>query len=246
MGPMAGLSHELYSAGMLNLSKSPSERDAASGQYRYLIIASVCLALIPTLWSSLDQTVARAFFSTPDFSPSAWLWVRVLNQYTPMVFRSLLLVCTLLWILVSITSRWKQWRLPLAFVVLAGIAGPGLAVNGIVKPIWERARPHQIVEFGGTQSFSKAGVLAEECSNNCSFVSGHAACGFFLSSLCLVLRRNKLAWMATGVITGALIGFARISNMDHWLSDVLWAFPVTLLSSWMVWWILWRFFNVET
>lgn len=123
--------------------------------------------------------------------------------------------------------------LAFAFFALAGIAGPGLAVNGIVKPIWERARPSQIQEFSGTQQFSRVGAFAEECSKDCSFVSGHAACGFF-SSLCLVFRKRRAVWIALGILAGSAIGFARVS-MSHWLSDVLWAFPVTLLSSWAVW-----------
>ncbi len=240
---MAGLSHGLYSACMINLFKLASERNIATRQYAYLLIASVCLALIPTLWSSLDLNLASASFSQPVDGVSTWRWVEALNRYTPSVFRALLLICAALWIAASLNSRWQRLRLPLAFVVLAGIAGPGLAVNGIVKPLWERARPNQVVEFGGTQQFSRAGDFAEECSKNCSFVSGHAACGFFLSSLFLVFRKRGMTWIATGFLAGALIGFARISSMDHWLSDVLWAFPVTLISSWMVWWALKRVYT---
>ena len=150
-----------------------------------------------------------------------------------------MLVCVLLWLIAGMQVRWRRWRFPLAFIALAGIAGPSLAVNGIVKPLWERARPSQIQEFGGTQHFSKVGVFSEECSKVCSFVSGHAACGFFFSSLCLVFRKRRAAWMALGIVAGATIGFARISSMHHWLSDVLWAFPVTLLSSWIVWKAFW-------
>lgn len=240
---MAGLSHGVHSASMVNLFTLSLTRDTAIRHYAYLLIASVCLALIPTLWSSLDLNLARAFFPLPIDGVSTWRWVEALNRYTPAVFRALLLICAVLWIAVSLNARWQHLRLPLAFVVLAGIAGPGLAVNGIVKPLWERARPHQIVEFGGTQQFSQAGVFAEECSKNCSFVSGHAACGFFLSSLFLVFRKRRIAWIAAGFLAGAVIGFARISSMDHWLSDILWAFPVTLVSSWMVWWALKSFYT---
>jgi lipid A 4'-phosphatase len=244
--PMAGLSQGFHTARMLNPNQSSSSLEATTRQYSYLVVASVCLALIPIFWSSLDLSVARAVFSARDSGPGTWLLVQTLNHYTPLAFRTLLVFCAALWIASSVISRWKHLRLPLAFVVLAGIAGPGLAVNGIVKPLWERARPHQIVEFGGAQKFTQAGAFSEECSKNCSFVSGHAACGFFLSSLCLIFRKRRLAWMATGVLAGALIGFARIGSMDHWLSDVLWAFPVTLLSSWMVWWVLQRFAAIES
>lgn len=207
--------------------------------YVRLLFASVLLALIPVLWNSLDLQVARFFFfqatDSPGAAPSNWWWVRALNLYTPGIFRGLVLVAFIIWLTTYLNSRWKHWRLPLAFVVLAGIAGPGLAVNVAVKPLWERARPVQIVEFGGTQQFSPVGEFSEECSKDCSFVSGHTSCGFFICSLCLIAPKRRAIWIFMGVVAGAAIGFARICAMDHWLSDVLWAFPVTLLSSWLVW-----------
>jgi lipid A 4'-phosphatase len=237
---MFGLSDRLYSASMLNLFKPHARRNAANLAYGYLLIASVFLALIPTLWSALDLQLAKLFFSGAPSGAQAWWWVQILNRYTPTVFRVLLVLCLLLWLASKFHARWAHWRVPLAFIVLAGIAGPGIAVNGIVKPLWERARPSQIQQFGGAHQFSQAGVLAEECDKDCSFVSGHTACGFFLCSLALVFRKRRIVWMALGVLAGAAIGFARISSMAHWLSDVLWAFPVTLLSSWAVWWVILR------
>jgi lipid A 4'-phosphatase len=213
----------------------------ANKAYGWLLAASVLAALVPTPWSSLDLQLARYFFSPDTVDFDAWWWVVDLNLYTPAVFRGLLMVAAGMWLLSLLNTRWQRWRLPLAFVVLAGIAGPGLAVNGVVKPLWERARPIHVVEFGGSQQFSPVGVLAEECSTNCSFVSGHVACGFFLSSLCLLTRSRRALWMVAGTLAGAVIGFARVSALDHWLSDVMWAYPVTLLSSWLVWQALQRF-----
>lgn len=39
--------------------------------------------------------------------------------------------------------------------------------------------------------------------------------------------------MGTGA--GLVIGFARMSDVAHWFSDVLWAYPITLITSWLVW-----------
>jgi membrane-associated PAP2 superfamily phosphatase len=61
------------------------------------------------------------------------------------------------------------------------------------------------------------------------------ACGVFLVSLGLVHRRRQRRWAAAGVVSGLVIGFARMADVAHWLSDVLWAFPITLLTSWLVW-----------
>jgi membrane-associated PAP2 superfamily phosphatase len=61
------------------------------------------------------------------------------------------------------------------------------------------------------------------------------ACGVFLISLGLVHRRRQRVWAVVGTVSGLVIGFARMSDVAHWLSDVLWAFPITLLTSWVVW-----------
>ena len=96
---------------------------------------------------------------------------------------------------------------------------------------------------GGTQQFTRAAVMTDQCNNNCSFVSGHVACGFFLASLMLVDRRRKVAWAVVGVLSGLTIGFARLADGAHWLSDVLWASPITLLCSWLVWRLLVKAYN---
>ena len=180
----------------------------------------------------MDLRIASLFEpNLPSLRSSVWSWVVWINAYVPSVFRGLLAVGFIAWVLSIGIKRLKRWRMPLAFLMLAGIAGPGIVVNAVFKDGWERARPHQVENFGGIQKFTRAGVFAEECSQNCSFVSGHVACGFFLVSLMLIDRKRKVLWLALGTALGLLIGFARISNMDHWLSDVLWAFPITLLTS---------------
>jgi lipid A 4'-phosphatase len=93
----------------------------------------------------------------------------------------------------TITFSWKHttWgRKELAFVALALALGPGLFVNGVFKEGFGRARPAQIVEFGGEKSFTPPFVIAKECKSNCSFVCGHASAGFFFVCVALVARKE--------------------------------------------------------
>lgn len=197
---------------------------------------SVVVALVPTLWTSVDLAAAGLFIGDAKrLDSGAWWWVELINLYIPAVFRGAVLVALAIWLVISFRKRALQWRLPLAFFALAVTLGPGMVVNGVFKDNWQRARPYQVQPFGGTQQFTRATVMTDQCNNNCSFVSGHVACGFFLASLMLVHRRRQVAWAAVGTGTGLLIGFSRISAGDHWLSDVLWAYPITLLCSWLTW-----------
>ena len=202
---------------------------------------SVALALLPTAWTALDLRAA-ALFLGPEAHNEVfrWWWVELINLYAPAAFRVLVFAALAGWLWATLGSQKKHWRLPLAFIVLAGALGPGVVVNSVFKDNWQRARPYQVEAFGGTQQFTRAAVITDQCDNNCSFVSGHVACGFFLASLMLVDRRRRVMWGVVGVVSGLAIGFSRMAAGAHWLSDVLWASPITLMTSWLVWRILVR------
>lgn len=210
----------------------------------WIVAALALLALIPTIWTTVDLSAAGLFIGPAAQSDAVnWWWVELINLYIPAVFRTLVGLSLVGWFLGSFTRIGRRWRLQLAFVALAGALGPGLLVNSGFKDNWQRARPYQVEPFGGSQQFTRAAVVTDQCDNNCSFVSGHVACGFFLVSLMLVDLKRRVAWGALGTSTGLLIGFARMADGAHWLSDVLWAGPITLVCSWLVWKLLIRLFR---
>ena len=213
-------------------------------QLFWLIVGSfVALALLPTAWTALDLWAAALFLGPDAYNDVfRWWWVELINLYVPALFRVLVFVALGGWLWSRMRPAGKPWRLALAFIVLAGALGPGLVVNSGFKDTWQRARPYQVQAFGGTQQFTRAAVITDQCNSNCSFVSGHVACGFFLASLMLVDRKRRVLWGATGVVAGLTIGFARMSDGAHWLSDVLWASPITMLTSWVVWKALLRLY----
>jgi lipid A 4'-phosphatase len=210
-----------------------------------LLGASIAVAMLPVLWPGLDIAVA-AFFLQPDppVNPAKWFWVDLVNEYTPDLFRTIAIILLAGWIAVGLTRRWRRTALALAFVGVSLLLGPGFA-TWAVKEHQLRARPLDVVEFGGQRQFTPALQQANQCSDNCAFVSGHVACGFFFASLMLLDPRRRWWWIAIGVVAGGLISVARISVGAHWLSDALWAFPITLLSSWLVWQVLAFFYKQE-
>lgn len=210
----------------------------------WILGTSFVLALIPTIWTGLDMYAAGIFIGpSPQLQSVSWWWVELINAYIPTVLRYIVLLALVGWLYVTWGRLGKSWRLPLAFVVLAATLGPGIVVNSGFKENWHRARPYQVEAFGGAQQFTRATVISDQCYNNCSFVSGHVACGIFLVSLMLVDRKRQRLWAVSGLLTGGIIGFARMSDGAHWLSDVLWASPITLVCSWIVWKILLRLYQ---
>ncbi|MBC7919045.1 MAG: phosphatase PAP2 family protein [Rhodoferax sp.] len=215
----------------------PSPPDSSTPRpFVWTLVCLIFLALWPTVWTHLDLKAA-AIFSGTDVVLRAveWPWVEWINAWIPAVFRTVLILCLLAWGMTWLFPKYREWRFALAFVVVAGTLGPGLLVNLGFKDNWQRARPYQVEPFGGTKQFTRAAVMTDQCDNNCSFVSGHVACGYFLVGMALVHRRRQLLWTAAGVASGLAIGFARMADSAHWLSDVLWAGPITLTCSWTVW-----------
>lgn len=131
----------------------------------------------------------------------------------------------------------KNWRKPAVFMFVVLLLGPGLLVNEVLKNHWDRARPKQVEQFGGTKEFSRAFVISDQCERNCSFVSGHASIAFYFMVLAWPLRKRR--WLALGIAVGAIVGGGRIIQGGHFFSDVILAgffvyFTARLVSLWIL------------
>ena len=217
-------------------------RPALRNRTVFLLVlgASLVAAMLPVVWPQLDIAVAGFFLQpVPPVDPSQWPWgwIYYVNEYLPDIFRGLSMLFIAAWIVVSLLRRWRRAGLALAFVGISLMLGPGFA-TWAVKEHHLRARPFDVVEFGGSRQFTPALVQANQCTDNCAFTSGHVACGFFFVSLMLLDPRRRWRWIVTGLLAGALVALARMSVGAHWLSDALWALPITLVSSALVWVVL--------
>ena len=217
----------------------------SSRLYAVVTAVSLLLALVPAIFPQIDLAVAGYFLQAdPPVPTPKWLWVALINEYTPTIFRTLAVASLVLWLLVQRSKNYRHWALPVAFFGLTLLLGPGIVANGL-KDVTLRARPFHVTEFGGDKQFSPALQISNQCTDNCAFVSGHAADGFFFVSLMLLARRRRAWWIACGFASGLMIGFARVSVGAHWLSDVLWAWPVTMACGWIVWLWLRRVYAEE-
>ena len=109
------------------------------------------------------------------------------------------------------------------YLLLALALGPGLTVNTIFKDHWGRARPTQIVEFGGDKRFSLPFVPSDQCARNCSFPAGDPAIGFYLVSVAFLVPspRQRRSGVAGALALGTALGFVRLAQGGHFLSDVI-------------------------
>ena len=131
---------------------------------------------------------------------------------------------------------WLRQRRPwLGFLLAAALAGPVLLVDATLKEHSGRTRPVNIEQFGGPRQFTPAFVPANQCEQNCSFVSGHVATASFIMAFgwlgAPALRRR---WLLASLGTAAAFAFVRMSVGGHFLSDCIFAWFATYFSTWAV------------
>ena len=155
-----------------------------------LLAAGFILAIgLFALWPHLDIRVSGLFYD-----PAAGFWLAA----SPCLERLRMVVWHLstgmvLFSIIALAASLSGRPLPsiqtrqAAFIFLLYLLGPLLLVNGILKSHWGRARPADIVEFGGTRMFSPPYLPADQCASNCSFVSGEGAAAVALAISLYVL-----------------------------------------------------------
>jgi lipid A 4'-phosphatase len=191
-----------------------------------LAVLGVALAALFVGYPALDLMTARALVGENGaFVMSGHPVARVANEGIEILLQVtgavLVLVLALVW--------WRRrpflgfTRRSIVFVFLSFVIGPGVITNVIFKDHWGRARPSQIVEFGGERSFSPAFAISDQCRKNCSFFSGDASAAFGYLSFALLAKRRRAAAVGAALVFGGVIGAIRMMQGAHFLSDVAFA-----------------------
>lgn len=198
-------------------------RDLRQHPIRWVMGALCLLMFVP----GLDIAFSGLFYAPGD----GFFWDRgqflgFVREAAPVLIIGTFLFCLLLWLAGLVFGQWflglTTPRMAYLFVTL--VVGPGLLVETLLKSHWGRARPNDTTFFGGTATFTPPAWIAQECSHNCAFVSGHAALAFWLTAYGFLLppqwrRQGVLA----GLICGAAVGMVRVIQGAHFLSDVVFA-----------------------
>ena len=210
-----------------------SERPFAPSRSRTLLewIAPLILALILTIWvrwSGFDlaaqqwiHRVGGGGWGLGEHPFWKWLYVAGTIPAAIVVFGAMGLLA-LGWRRAGL----RPWRRVLSFLILAGIIGPGVITNAIVKEYWGRPRPRELTGFGGRAEFEPV-LTYDGASEGLSFPCGHATMGFYFLALYFLVRGRRpdlsQAVLFGGLAIGGLMGIARMTQGAHFFSDVVWA-----------------------
>lgn len=205
------------------------------------LAAALLFYIFPELdiWFSMlfYDPVSRFYLADAPFCHYIYESVEIVS--TAWVVLAFLLL-TALWI------RKKSWfglsAKHLIYLLAALAIGPGLIVNVVLKDNWGRARPEDVIQFGGASVFTPAFAISSQCHHNCSFVSGHAAMGFYFIAFGFsrntVCRKRRSLLILLAGIYGAVVGMVRILQGGHFLSDIVFAFFIIYALSAILYWIM--------
>jgi lipid A 4'-phosphatase len=189
-------------------------------------IGCACVALV----TDMDLALSAYFYdpitssSWPIGEAPPWRW---LYQYGPYPTLVLAVAACLGWLGSLVWPIWARYRTACLLLSLAVALGPGLLVNGLLKPYWGRPRPRQVQTLGGSMPYREWWQPGGPGAGQ-SFPSGHAAMGYVLVAGVYLVPQRRSRWpralAGAGTLSyGTIVGFARMAQGGHFASDVLWA-----------------------
>lgn len=205
--------------------------------YLGCVVALFALLIALCTVTDIDRNLSARFYQAAappgwflkDALP--WRWLYRYGEYPGilMALGAFLALCGSIW-----RRTRARYRRHCLVLILSVALGPGVLVNGLLKPYWGRPRPRHIVQFGGKQSFRPWWRPAGPGGGQ-SFPSGHAAMGYVLISGATLIACRRVwlrRWALAGTLGyGTLMGLTRIVQGGHFLSDVAWSgLLVTLLT----------------
>lgn len=191
-------------------------------------------------FSDADLEICRWCYGEgrhPWWAASFSVW-QFLYAYGPLPALTLGIGGLAVGILGLFWQRLRAYRTAGFFLAAMLALGPGLIVNGVFKPNWQRPRPLQTEVFGGSQPFVPVWDLGADPQGK-SFPCGHASMGFYLLAPAFLCYRRRRRWalmfVALGLAGGLLIGAGRIAQGAHYPSDVVWSGGMVYLSGLVLW-----------
>ena len=212
-----------------NASHEPDERRGISalGLLKIVLCTGISAFLLFRVFPDLDLQIARWFYSgDSQFIGNQMRVFAFSRQFFNILFY---LICGVGALGLVVTARTARAWLGLGlskwvFLALCLLVGPLVVTNIGLKDHWGRARPRDVIEFGGTKAFTPPFPPAEQCQYNCSFVSGEASSIFIVFFAAGFLFRSQARNIITlGIVLGSLAGLTRMAQGGHFLSDVAFA-----------------------
>lgn len=204
---------------------------------KFIIVSAMMAILFFFYFPDFDLKVSNYFFDGTKFPLREDYYYMVLYKGIYVLAGAIIFIFGLLGFLKFLGHIFPglEKKLPknptlkqLIFLGVVLVIGPGLVVHQGFKDYWGRERPVNITQFGGVHEYSPPLTPMIEQKGK-SFISGHAAMGFYMCALAFLFRgRKRHIVYALGFAFGVLVSYARIAQGAHYLSDTLFSAIVIL------------------
>jgi len=119
------------------------------------------------------------------------------------------------------------------FLLSTLVLGPGILAHTILKDHWGRARPLDIVAFGGGDHFTPWWDPRGPCPKDCSFIAGEPSGAFWtLAPAALAPPQWRPLAYGAALAFGAAVGVLRIAAGAHFFTDVVFAGVFMFVLAW--------------
>ncbi len=194
----------------------------------------VCLVLIGAtlvIWlTNADRYVTSLFYTPgqrwpgPGVTEDIWCIIYNLAPIPSLLFGTVALFVIMLGVKFRALRRYRKAAI---FMLLLLILCPWLLVNIVFKENLGRPRPREITEFNGRYAYHQFWQPGPTETNS-SFPSGHASIAFATLGPWFLIRKRGNGKLESFVFAasigwGGLVGYARIYQGAHFLSDIIWA-----------------------
>lgn len=214
-------------------------------EFRIALAAFGVLAVLFVAFPQLDLAASGLLYG----SDGQWLvhrdnsWLAIPYRGLPRLGQGLLITLLALWLLGFLKrfSWLRARRVSIGFLLAGALLGPVLLVDGTLKEHSGRTRPVNIEQFGGSKQFTPAFIPADQCEQNCSFVSGHVATAAFIMAFgWLGAPAVRRRWLLASLAFASFFALVRMAPGGHFLSDTIFAWFATYFSLWFTEWLFRR------
>jgi len=210
-------------------------------EFRLVSAAFVLLAALFIAFPQIDLAVSGAILQEEGhwYLPGDGLIRGSAYWGLPRLGQAMLIVLALLLALSFIKrfDKLKPRRVVIGFLLASALLGPVLLVDYALKGHFGRARPAQVQELGGTRQFTPAFIPADQCTGNCSFVSGHVATAAFIMAFgWLGAPATRRRWLLASLVFAGYFAGIRMTAGGHFLSDTIFAWFATYFCLWLTEW----------
>jgi membrane-associated PAP2 superfamily phosphatase len=201
-----------------------------AGLFAVALVGSVYLE-----YTGLDLAMPAHFYES-GAANGGWKYGRLFPWGFLYKYGEYISIAPGLWALVALfrafaRGKGLEYVRSACILSLTMILGPGLLVNGLLKPYWGRPRPADIVQFGGTSEY-RSFLQPGGPGAGKSFTCGHCAAGFALTALGTmrsVRPITAIVCVGAGLVFGGLLSATRLVQGGHFPTDIIWSAALTLI-----------------